>query len=215
MISRHSSAVSFQVTPWVTGNCVEILIGSSCATFSFVVFQISSSKALIVDLVKVYEWFFSELIWYCREQVSERGISDNSEVHEVQALNCTSRFIIWLLVIVAFDFRFNLKHFTFQLNSWVKNLGIKCFLIYREIFFSRFVSRATDEDKIICNEKEVAVGVWNRWWSNFCILCNIGLIIMFNNPKSSSSFHPVVAISLFAFNSSRRYADLHKVEKPL
>ena len=115
-ISRHSSAVSFQVTPRVTGNCVEILMGSSCATFSFVVFQTSSSKALIVNLVKVYEWFFSELIWYCREQVIERGISDNSEVHEVQALNCMSSFIIWLLEIVTFDFRFNLKRFTFQLN---------------------------------------------------------------------------------------------------
>ena len=58
----------------------------------------------------------SELIWYCLEQVSERGTLDNSEVHKVQALNCMSSFIIWLLEIVAFDFRFNLKHFTFQLN---------------------------------------------------------------------------------------------------
>ena len=66
--------------------------------------------------MKVYERFFSELIWYCREQVIERGISDNSEVHEVQALNYMSSFIIWLLEIVAFDFRFNLKHFTFQLS---------------------------------------------------------------------------------------------------
>ena len=59
-----------------------------------------------MDLVKVYEWF----------EVIERGISDNSEVHEVQALNYMSSFIIWLLEIVAFDFRFNLKHFTFQLS---------------------------------------------------------------------------------------------------
>ena len=66
--------------------------------------------------MKVYERFFSELIWYCGEQVSERGIFDNSEVHEVQALNCMTRFLIWLLEIVAFDFRFNLKHFTFQLS---------------------------------------------------------------------------------------------------
>ena len=66
--------------------------------------------------MKVYERFFSELIWYCGEQVSERGILDNSEVHKVQALNCMSSFIIWLLEIVAFDFRFNLKHFTFQLS---------------------------------------------------------------------------------------------------
>ena len=64
--------------------------------------------------MKVYERFFSELIWYCGEQVSERGIFDNSEVHEVQALNCMTRFLIWLLEIVAFDFRFNLKHFTFS-----------------------------------------------------------------------------------------------------
>ena len=52
----------------------------------------------------------SELIWYCLEQVSERRTLDNSEVHEVQALNCMSSFIIWLLEIVAFDFRFNLTH---------------------------------------------------------------------------------------------------------
>ena len=63
----------------------------------------------------------SELIWYCLEQVSERGTLDNSEVHKVQALNCMSSFIIWLLVIVAFDFRFNLngrltQPFTFELN---------------------------------------------------------------------------------------------------
>ena len=69
-----------------------------------------------MNLVKVYELFFSGLIWYCLEQVIERGISDNSEVHEVQALNCMSSFIIWLLDIVAFDFRFNLKYFTFELN---------------------------------------------------------------------------------------------------
>ena len=49
------------------------------------------------------------MFWYCREQVSERGILDNSEVYEVQELNCMSSFIIWLLVIVAFDFKFNLN----------------------------------------------------------------------------------------------------------
>ena len=69
-----------------------------------------------MNLVKVYELFFSGLIWYCLEQVGERGTSDNSEVHKVQALNCMLSFIIWLLEIVAFDFRFNLKHFTFELN---------------------------------------------------------------------------------------------------
>ena len=50
-----------------------------------------------------------------------RGILDDSKVHKVQALNCMSSFIIWLLVIVAFDFRFNLngrltQPFTFELN---------------------------------------------------------------------------------------------------
>ena len=100
----------------MTGNCVEILIGSSAVTFSFVAFQTSSSKALNGRFSEGVRTIFLELIWYCREQVSERGIFDNSEVHKVQALNYMSSFIIWLLEIVAFDFRFNLKHFTFELN---------------------------------------------------------------------------------------------------
>ena len=85
------------------------------------------------------------MFWYCREQVSERGILDNSEVHKVQELNYMSSFIIWLQEIVAFDFRFNLndrqtQHFTSELNkekknSCVKNLGKECVLIDREIFF--------------------------------------------------------------------------------
>ena len=122
VISRHSFAVASQVTPWVTGNCVEILIGSSCVTFSFVAFQTSSSKALNGGFSEGVWTIFLELIWYCREQVSERGILDNSEVHKVQEPNYMSSFIIWLQEIVAFDFRFNLndrqtQHFTSELNK--------------------------------------------------------------------------------------------------
>ena len=36
VVSCQTSAVSFQVTPWLTGNCVKILISRSSATFSFV-----------------------------------------------------------------------------------------------------------------------------------------------------------------------------------
>ena len=42
-----------------------------------------------------------------RELVSERGTFDNSKVHKLQALYRMSSFIIWLLEIVVFDFRFN------------------------------------------------------------------------------------------------------------
>ena len=68
--------------------------------------------------------------------------------------------------------------------------------------FLRPASRATDGDEIICNEKEEAVCVFNHWWSNFCILYNPGSVIMLNNLTSSVSFHPVVAIKLFALYSS-------------
>ena len=44
-----------------------------------------------------------------RELVSERGTFDNSKVHKLQALYRMSSFIIWLLEIVVFDFRFNLN----------------------------------------------------------------------------------------------------------
>ena len=85
-------------------------------------FQAYSSKALNDGFSEgVCSYFSSSFFWYCREQVSERGILDNFEVHEVQAPNCMSSFIIWLLEMVAFDFRFNLngrltQHFTSELN---------------------------------------------------------------------------------------------------
>ena len=103
VISRHSFAVASQVTPLVTGNCVEILIGSSCVTFSFVAFQTSSSKALNDGFSEGVCSYFSRSCF------------------GVQAPNCMSSFIIWLLEMVAFDFRFNLngrltQHFTSELN---------------------------------------------------------------------------------------------------
>ena len=83
------------------------------------------------------------------------------------------------------------------MDYWVKNLGIECVLIDYDEGFLGLVSRATDEDEIICKEKEVAVCVFNYWWSELCMLYNVGLVIMLNNPISFANFHPVVAIKLF------------------
>ena len=98
-------------------------------------------------------------------------------------------------------------HFTFELNqqkmnSWVKNIGIEWILIDYNEGFLGLARREADEDEIICKEKEVAVYVFNHLWSNYCILRNVGLVIMLNNPTSFTSFHPVVAIKLFALYSS-------------
>ena len=48
------------------------------------------------------------------------------------------------------------------MNSLVKNHGIECVLIDYDSGFLGLASRATDEDGIICNEKEVAVCVSNH-----------------------------------------------------
>ena len=62
-----------------------------------------------------------------RELVSERGTFDNSKVHKLQALYRMWSFIIWLLEIVVFDFRFYLngrltQHFTFEFNGIKRKL---------------------------------------------------------------------------------------------
>ena len=62
-----------------------------------------------------------------RELVSERRTFDNSKVHKLQALYRMSSFIIWLLEIVVFDFRFNLngrltQHFTYEFNGIKRKL---------------------------------------------------------------------------------------------
>ena len=128
----------------------------------------------------------------------------------MQALNRMSNFITGLLQIVAFQifserrtdltiyFRVELIENEFlSEESWDRMR----FDWLRQRFL-RLASRATDRDEIICNEKEVAVCVFNHWWSNFCLLYNAGLVILLNNQTSSVSFHPVVATKLFALYSS-------------
>ena len=128
----------------------------------------------------------------------------------MQALNRMSSFITGLLEIVAFliyserqtdpaiYFRVEIIENEFlSEESWDR---IRFDWLQQR--FLRLASRATDWDEIICNEKEVTVCVFNHWWSNFCILYKVGLVIVLNNKTSSVSFHPVVAIKLFASYSS-------------